>query len=197
MQTDPAKQKKSTLRKHLREKRAGLTQAYRIDCAKLVAESLAAQPMWKDLRSIGLYSAVNHELECSLIARAAWQAGKMVYLPCISGAELEFRLWGQNESLAEGAYGILEPSTEMPQTHSLDLLITPLLGWSTNGHRLGMGGGYYDRLLSANTMTIGVTLGLGFEAQRADEIDKCLQHWDRPLEGILTEAGFKRANQVG
>lgn len=178
------------LRRQLRTARADLSPAFQLKSAEDAAAALAAESVWAGASSVGLYSAINHELDCSAIARIAWESGKDVYLPCVRKNNLEFRRWSVDDRLVRGSYGILEPSEERKQARTLDLLITPLVGWSISGQRLGMGAGYYDRLLAGEHFSVGVSIGLGFECQRADEIDHCVEPWDQRLEGIVTEARF-------
>lgn len=190
-----AKGHKSKLRKQLRNVRTSLTPAFQHNSAEAAAALLAAQPIWTSARSIGLYSAINHELDCTAIARAAWRSGKEVYLPCVRNNNLEFRLWSIDDRLVTGAYGIMEPRDVMHQARALDLLVTPLVGWSISGQRLGMGAGYYDRLLADNRFTVNAAIGLGYECQRADEIDNCAEPWDQRLAGMLTETQFYQVGQ--
>ena len=62
-------------------------------------------------------------------------------------APLEFRAWTPDTPMQEGAYGILEPQSELAPAP--DLILVPTLGYTRQGDRVGYGKGYYDRTLAA------------------------------------------------
>jgi 5-formyltetrahydrofolate cyclo-ligase len=68
------------------------------------------------------------------------------------------------------------------------LMLVPGLAFDPMGHRLGRGGGHYDRALAAAAGA--VALGVGFGFQVVSEVP--VEAWDRPVSGILTERGLLR-----
>ena len=83
-------------------------------------------------------------------------------------------------------YGMREPNpmtcTPFPPDQ-IDLIIVPGVAFDRKGHRLGYGGGYYDRFLPQCPQS--VWMGLAFEAQLVS--DTFPQPWDLPLHYIVTE----------
>src|SRR5512135_2744308 len=71
-------------------------------------------------------------------------------LPCIvrSRSALVFRRWTVGDVLTPNAYGIAEPPATVEEVVPAAVLV-PLLAFDANGHRLGYGGGYYDRTFEA------------------------------------------------
>jgi 5-formyltetrahydrofolate cyclo-ligase len=69
------------------------------------------------------------------------------------------------------------------------LLLIPLLGFDSQGYRLGYGGGYYDRTLAALRLK-PLTIGIGYEAGRLETIQP--QPHDIPLDAVVTESGITR-----
>lgn len=64
----------------------------------------------------------------------------------------------------------------------------PLVGFNLQGHRLGMGGGYYDRtfqFLRDETIHKPFMLGLAYELQKMEYIP--VDPWDISMDGVLTE----------
>jgi 5-formyltetrahydrofolate cyclo-ligase len=64
----------------------------------------------------------------------------------------------------------------------------PLLAFDTNGHRLGYGGGYYDRTLDflrANSTVRAI--GVAYAGQEVAELPR--EAHDHPLDAIITETG--------
>ena len=71
----------------------------------------------------------------------------------------------------------------------MDVILAPLLGFDNQGHRLGMGGGFYDRTLeSVKGQSKPIIIGLAFECQRIDAVPT--EAWDIPSDAILTENGL-------
>lgn len=57
----------------------------------------------------------------------------------------------------------------------IDVLLVPLVGWNTKGHRLGFGGGYYDKYLLNFS---GIKIGIGWESGRIEDKELNFDHWD-------------------
>lgn len=88
------------------------------------------------------------------------------------------------------AWGIPEPHPETPTfpVSQLRQVLVPLLAFDPNGHRLGYGGGYYDRFLSQIDPKC-LKLGLCLELGRLPEALPA-EPFDVPLDGVFTEQGF-------
>jgi len=112
-------------------------------------------------------------------------------LPRCHGKSLVWHVWDEVEfPLQPSTYGILEP---LPHTlpiavETVDLILIPAVACDRRGYRLGYGGGFYDRLLSSPEWSSKPTLGIVFEFARVDQLPN--DPWDRPLDGVCTEAGL-------
>lgn len=69
-----------------------------------------------------------------------------------------------------------------------DLIIAPGLAFDRDGIRLGMGGGYYDRLLALPRHNNSLRIGLAYAFQLADSLPR--QPWDVPVHAVCTEKGL-------
>lgn len=110
--------------------------------------SLAAA--WQQADTLLLYYPLPDEVDVRLLVAAAYRAGKRVLLPVCVGEELELRLYEGEASLAQGAFGIMEPQgTLFPVSDyaEIQFVAVPGMAFDAAGHRLGRGKGYYDRLL--------------------------------------------------
>ncbi len=94
--------------------------------------------------------------------------------------------------LTRNRFGIKEPPLRAPwiNTRALDLVLAPLVAFDDQGNRLGMGGGFYDRHFGNLPQCLRPLLvGVAHEVQRARALPAA--PWDVPLDGILTEAGWR------
>lgn len=135
------------------------------------------------------YWPIGSELDCRPALAALAERGHVIALPAVEAAHqpLVFRRWREGDALSAGAHGTSQP---LPSQAACvpKVLLVPLLGFDEAGHRLGYGGGYYDRSIQA--LRAGgplVVIGLGFAAQRLPTAMP--QDHDARLDWIVTEAG--------
>lgn len=156
------------IRKRMRDQRRALAAHARIDAARGVASQLEHLPkLLRELR-IGAYWAVRGELPLSHTLSAMYRRGQIVFLPVLAADEqLRFAPWLPGETLAANRFGIPEPEkngASVIDAHALDVVLVPLLAFDRRGHRLGSGGGWYDRSFTflgdrprpAKTVLVGV-----------------------------------------
>ena len=113
----------------------------------------------------------------------AWKLGKSVWFPRVEGSEMNFYLVEQKEDLQPGAYGILEPTGEYKADGYDGLLIMPGVAFDEECHRIGYGGGFYDRFLEKHPYITRVAVA--FEFQMMSEVP--VEPTDISPEIIVTE----------
>ncbi|MBK5945749.1 5-formyltetrahydrofolate cyclo-ligase [Rhodobacter veldkampii DSM 11550] len=116
------------------------------------------------------------------------KAGISVALPLVEtrAAPLTFRRWTPETRMVRGDWNIPVPPPDAPVVRP-DIVLAPLVGWTADGYRLGYGGGYFDRTLSALDPKPFV-IGIGFQSAQLKTIYP--QPHDIPLDLILTETGL-------
>jgi 5-formyltetrahydrofolate cyclo-ligase len=187
---DPITQARRALRTTLRERRRALPAAARIAAAQGLAAQLHALPFAPTRGRVAGYWAMDGE-----IALHAWQlslADAIEYcLPILdeSAGLLRFAPWRPGAPLEPNRFGIPEPVVPANQwlaATDLDLVVVPLVGFDAGCHRLGMGGGWYDRSLAARLVQAGPPhlAGAAFDLQRLDGIE--VAPWDVPLDAVCT-----------
>jgi len=145
--------------------------------------------MWqyREADVILIYVATAIEVETRLIIETALKDGKKVAVPrCVDGTrEMEFYFIDGYERLEKHTFGVLEPKPdecEKLEDFSAGVCVVPALVFDRQGCRLGYGGGYYDRFLSAFG---GETVGLCYN----DCVKDSIPHgkYDRRVEKIITQ----------
>lgn len=179
------------LRQKLRAARRAIPAAERIGAADTLAQRLLALPFAPEQGHVAGYWAMDGE-----IALHGWQLKlppPLVYcLPVLCNDILRFAPWRPGAALVTNRFGIPEP--DVPRERligaiNMALVVVPLVGFDAHGHRLGMGGGWYDRSFGFRIEHAAPPwlVGAGFAAQQLDAI--ATQTWDVPLDAICSERG--------
>lgn len=118
--------------------------------------------------------------------------GKRIYLPRLAHdgtRTLRFVQWHGGAVMRGNRHGIAEPwDTCRIGLRKLDVVILPLLGFDAAGHRLGTGGGYYDRTLaSVADARRPRRIGWAYAMQRCADLPH--DPWDLRLHAVCTERG--------
>jgi len=186
----------SDLRKALRERRRRLDPTTRAHASARVCRALAASGAFRRARRLAVYLAKGGEVDLSCLVSRAWQAGKRCYLPALERGRLRFLPYAPETALRPNRYGIPEPAVaarEHAPPASLDLVVVPLVGFDGLGHRLGMGGGYYDRTFAFHgrrqRWRRPLLIGAAYGFQRVPEL--AANPWDVPLDAVATEEGLE------
>jgi 5-formyltetrahydrofolate cyclo-ligase len=178
---------KSTLRNEARARRATLTRA---DFAEAIARFATDLPIPPGAAVAG-YHPIRDEADPRGLMSMLGSHGHELALPVIAAAQaaLIFRQWREGESLKPNAYGIAEP---LPSAAEIlpDVVLVPLLAFDASGHRLGYGGGYYDRTLDALRKSRRVlAVGVAYSGQESAPLPR--EAHDHVLDWIVTERGAR------
>ncbi len=106
--------------------------------------------------------------------------GVRVLCPRVDGEYMQAVPFGKDFTLSDK--GILEPTGEA-FCGKIDIAVVPLLAVDKFGKRLGYGGGYYDRFLTAHKETLAV--GYCYDFQIVESVP-CEEH-DIPLDGVVSD----------
>ncbi len=173
--------RKAALRVEMQGLRAGLNPALGV---RLAAHVIASAIIPAGAVVAG-YWPMAHEIDIRPLLHALHERGHVLCLPETTkpGQALIFRAWTPGAALIQGRYNTLHPAGPevMP-----DFLLIPLLAFDAAGHRLGYGGGYYDRTLAR--MPHAFRLGCAFAAQRVDFVPR--EETDLCIQAIATESGL-------
>ena len=188
-------QHRKQVRATLRQRRRTLTPQQQQQAARKLSRKLQKLPSVRQARHIAAYIASDGEIDPSIFLAWAQQRGKTVWLPVICDNHPLYPLGlrfvaaltpKQRGRWHHNRYGIAEPRSRRQITPSkLNLLLLPLVGFDHHGNRLGMGGGYYDRLLKKLGSTPRRPRYLGL-AHRCQQVPQLIQaHWDQPVDAVI------------
>jgi 5-formyltetrahydrofolate cyclo-ligase len=180
--TDSAMPSKQELRVAAREKRLTLV---RTDFATDIVRHAEALQIPKGA-IVGGYHALPDEADPALLLERLVELGCHIAFPRVAGRglPLEFHRIPDGEVLAPGAFGIHEPLDIWPRVVPTVLLV-PLLAFDASGHRLGYGGGFYDRTLALLKVP---AIGIAYAGQQVDALPNGAH--DMRLNAVLTERGL-------
>lgn len=183
------KEWRNNARNEIRQKRKALHEDEVAKCSELVRRVVLEHEFLKQNRCIASYHSFSGEIDTVEINKALRLAGHHMALPVIHPEEkglMDFYSYEKPEDLILNRFKIPEPvvsAENLVQHHNLEVVIVPLVGFNEKGERLGMGGGYYDRMLKKISCEC-LTLGLAYDFQLIPEIKS--QPWDMPLDEVIT-----------
>ena len=183
---------KDVLRARLGTKRAALAAAFRCLSSESIANHLSQHPIVQEATCVGLYAGLDaplYEVNTQSVHNALLRHGLTIAYPRIRNKQLEFAsVNDRTQDMTPGVWNIPEPQAHCPLIpfHQIDLLLVPGLAFTAEGARLGMGGGYYDRVLSHQDFS-GISVGLCFSTFVLPSIP--IDPWDQTVDWIATERG--------
>ena len=146
------KEEKRALRRHCRELRDALENAYFAAADETITRALLSLKAWREAESVFLYVSLPGEPDTRALIRAGLEAGKAVYVPlCGPGGSMRAMRLRDPDALRPGLHGIPEPYGEGEALDGApDLCVVPCVCADASGGRLGHGAGFYDRYLAAH-----------------------------------------------
>ncbi|PJE33714.1 5-formyltetrahydrofolate cyclo-ligase [Pseudooceanicola marinus] len=178
-------------RKRLREARRTLASPQRKAISEALmaglARLLAAHSAGTGGGVVAFYWPIKDEPDLRSLMAEMQASGRRIALPLVEtrSAPLVFRLWTPETRMERGYWNIPVPPRDAQEVIP-DVVLAPLMGWDSEGYRLGYGGGYFDRTLAALSPQ-PFSIGVGLASAQLPTIYP--QPHDIPMDAILTERG--------
>jgi 5-formyltetrahydrofolate cyclo-ligase len=138
-------------------------------------------------RVVMAFWSFGSELDTAPLIHALHDRGVTVVLPKIEDGDLEARAFAPGDPVIETSFGAREPATGEPvDPGRIDVVATPGVAFDRRGHRVGYGGGFYDRFL-LELRPDALRVGVCFSLQVADT-DLPGGSFDLPVDVIVTES---------
>ena len=173
---------KTQLRKQIREKKRAMTLAEIEQASAKLAELFFASDLYKRATTVYGYLPYNQEVRTVPMLEKALSDGKKVAVPKVYGDEMKFIYLTDLTQVACGYAGIPEPIADEPVADDpTALVLMPGMAFDREGHRIGYGGGFYDKFLALEPHH--PTLALCYEFQVLPHLET--EEFDIPVDCVL------------
>ncbi len=173
---------KNELRKAIREKKRAMTEEEIVRKSEELGRLFLQSEEYRAAKSIYGYLPYNQEVRTVSMLEQALRDGKRVAVPKCYGDEMRF-IWMEDLSRVEKGYAnIPEPIADEPiADDETALVLMPGLAFDPQGHRIGYGGGFYDKFLAREPGHPKVALCYDF--QMVDHLET--EEFDIPVDKVL------------
>ena len=173
---------KTQLRKIIREKKRAMTPAEIEQASAKLQELFLATELYRKASTVYGYLPYNQEVRTVPMLERALADGKKVAVPKVYGDEMKFIYLDDLTQVEKGYAGIPEPIADAPIADDpTALVLMPGLAFDREGHRIGYGGGFYDKFLAAEPDH--PTVALCYEFQVLPHLQT--EEFDIPVDCVL------------
>ena len=173
---------KTELRREIRARKRAMTEEEIETRSAKLAQLFFASEAYQNAKTIYGYLPYNQEVRTVPMLERALKDGKKVAVPKVYGDEMKFLYLDDLIAVAKGYAGIPEPIADEPVAQDeTALVLMPGLAFDPQGHRIGYGGGFYDKFLAAEPNH--PTLALCYEFQMLPKLD--VEDHDIPVDTVL------------
>ena len=176
---------KAELRKKILQEMKTLSQEQKQAMDRGLTERFLHHPFYQEAKNIATYLSFPHEFQTQELIEQALKDGKKVLIPkTYPKGRMEFVVYDPQQ-LAKTSFGLLEPQgdLEVVDPSQIDLIHVPGVAFTTEGYRIGYGGGYYDRYLEHFA---GHTMSTIYPCQ-VQEFNS--ENHDIPVQEVLIDEG--------
>ena len=173
---------KKELRRSIRERKRAMTEEEIASRSEKLGRLFSQSEAYKNAKTIYGYLPYNQEVRTVPMLEQALRDGKRVAVPKVYGDEMKFLYLDDLTKVSKGYAGIPEPIADEPVADDKTaLVLMPGLAFDPAGHRIGYGGGFYDKFLAAEPNH--PTLALCYEFQMLPELHT--EEHDIPVDTVL------------
>ncbi len=176
---------KSELRKQVLHEMKAIPRTQKVTLDLALTERLLQHPFYQEAKIIATYLSFSHEFQTQGLIEQALRDGKKVLIPkTYPKGRMDFVVY-HPQQLVKTSFGLLEPQgdLEVVDASQIDLIHVPGLAFTTEGYRIGYGGGYYDRYLEHFS---GHTLSTIYPCQVQQFMP---ENHDIPVQEVLIDEG--------
>ena len=173
---------KQELRKTIRAQKRAMTEGQIVEKSNRLGELFLASDAYKNAKTIYGYLPYNQEVSTVAMLEQALRDGKRVAVPKCYGDEMRFIFMEDLSKVEKGYANIPEPIADEPiADDETALVLMPGLAFDPQGHRIGYGGGFYDKFLAKEPNH--PTLALCYDFQMVEYLET--EEFDIPVDTVL------------
>lgn len=173
---------KKALRSQIRQQKRAMTEEEICLRSEKLAEKFLASEAYRNAETIYGYLPYNQEVRTTPMLEQALRDGKRVAVPKVYGDEMKFIYLEDLSQVEKGYANIPEPIADGPVAEDKTaLVLMPGMAFDPQGHRIGYGGGFYDKFLAAEPEH--PTLALCYAFQLLPALDT--EEHDIPVDHVI------------
>ena len=173
---------KQALRKQIRDQKRAMTESEIVSKSEQLGRLFTASEAYKQAKTIYVYLPYNQEVRTTAMLQQALDDGKRVAVPKCYGDEMRFIYLDDLSKVEKGYCNIPEPIEDGPIADDpTALVLMPGLAFDPQGHRMGYGGGFYDKFLAAEPNH--PTLALCYDFQMLEHLET--EAHDIPVDFVI------------
>ena len=173
---------KKALRAAIRQQKRAMTEEQIVSKSEKLGQLLAQNELYKNAKTFYGYLPYNQEVRTVSMLEQALREGKQVAVPKCYGDTMKFIYMDDLSQVAPGYAGIPEPIADGPVANDpTALVLMPGMAFDPQGHRIGYGGGFYDKFLAAEPDH--PTLALCYDFQMLPYLET--EEYDIPVDCVL------------
>lgn len=173
---------KQELRKAIRTRKRAMTEEEIERRSRSLCQKFLESDAYRACRTLYGYLPYNQEVRTVPILAQGLADGKQVAVPKVYGDDMKFIVLTDLTQVSRGYAGIPEPIADEPVAEDeTALVLMPGLAFDPAGHRVGYGGGFYDKYLEAHPGHKLVALCYPF--QLLDHLE--VEEHDIPVDRVI------------
>lgn len=159
-----ARKEQATIRSVVEQQRRMLSDEQAAKESAAVIERIEQLPAFQKAQTVMLYYPIHHELDLRPLL-AKYEGRKTFLLPVTHRHDIEVRTYAGEDMMKKGRFGIPEPQTPT-YNGGIDLILVPGVAFDEHRHRIGRGGGYYDKFLGKQLLATKVGVCYSFQLRK-------------------------------
>ena len=173
---------KKALRREIRDQKRAMTEADILRRSEALGKRFRQLDLYQNAQTIYGYLPYNQEVRTVPMLEQALRDGKKVAVPKVYGDTMRFIYLTDLTAVAKGYAGIPEPMADEPVARDeTALVLMPGLAFDPQGHRMGYGGGFYDKFLAQEPNH--PTVALCYDFQMLPHLET--ESHDIPVDRVL------------
>lgn len=168
------------------QQRRIMTKEQVLDASHKICAQIEAMECFRNAQTVMVYYPIHNEVDLRSLVKKYADTKHFLLPATLSEHKMEVRQYVKGEPLVKGRFGIPEPQTPA-WNGPIDLVLVPGVAFDKEMHRLGRGGGYYDRFLS--NLPTAMRIGVCYDFQVHDDLphemfDQCMNMVVTPTRAI-------------